>query len=111
MVAMIFKFYLQSGERDFFIRRLNNLTTTSAYQSKPAADVRLPVTAADVYSPTTTAAAVSKVLSRTDGFNMHVQRMAHGADTAVAATASVTLDEANKCLAELGIQIPSSSHH
>jgi hypothetical protein len=27
MIAMIFKFYLQSGELDFFLRRLANLTS------------------------------------------------------------------------------------
>lgn len=27
MITMIFKFYLQSGEKDFFIRRLENLVT------------------------------------------------------------------------------------
>jgi len=29
MVLMIFKFYLQSGEHEFFIRRLKNLVASS----------------------------------------------------------------------------------
>lgn len=36
MVTMIFKFYLQSGELDFFIRRLRNLVTTAPAPQRPS---------------------------------------------------------------------------
>lgn len=42
MVTMIFKFYLQSGELDFFIRRLRNLVTspsTSAIVQRQSSQV------------------------------------------------------------------------
>ena len=42
MVAMIFKFYLQSGESDFFVRRLKNLVTIPLAQ---------PTTAPSDYQP------------------------------------------------------------